>query len=171
MKKLSALISVKNPCKSASKGLTLLEVMVSLSILMVGMTTMVTLAIATFQRNTTNKERLQATNLADEGAEVVKYIRDKSIESTDWNTFKSTYPADNNYCLYYNSVSDDWELNDPDTSPDCEGEPSPGFSRSIEITDPDADTRNVTCTVTWITKEAKGVNQTVTTSTKLTNYK
>ncbi len=178
MKKLSALISVKDPRKSTSKGLTLLEVMVSLSILIVGMTVMTTLTIATFQRNMSNKERLQATNLADEGVEVVKYIRDK-----DSSTFFTAtnfdpgqiYEIGADRYIHFDSATDDWIINDLSNSPTDETSIQGMFSRKIVFSDfintPESEEVTITCTVIWTTKEAKGVNQTVTTSTKITNYK
>lgn len=73
----------KNQIKN---GFTLLETMIAITVLMTGILSIVTMLIFNIKQTTNFKNRIIAYNLAQEGIEIVKNIRDTNwLNSLAWN--------------------------------------------------------------------------------------
>lgn len=68
------------------KGFSLLGVIVSMFIIMVGLTSVLSLANMSLKGTSTSKMRLIATGLAQEGVEIIRYMRETQ---SDWDTWYS----------------------------------------------------------------------------------
>lgn len=92
--------------KNRKTGFSLLEVIIAIYILMVGIMGVMTLTVATTKAGAVSSSRLIAANLAQEGIEVIKNIRDLNYEEpagcawTCWHTAVSA--ALGNYLVQYN---------------------------------------------------------------------
>lgn len=91
-------------------GFTLLEAMLSIFILLVGITGAMSLVSGGITNLTVSKNRLVAINIAQEGLEIVHNIRDTNwLEGADWNDWDGDNIGDGcnpfcNYSLSWDSV-------------------------------------------------------------------
>ncbi len=92
---------LQNKCKTKNSGENLLEVLVSLAILAVVLTSTFALLARTTSTNTNVKNRIIALNIAREGVEAVRSIRD-----TNW-------------LKYSGDRRNKWLCLDSETYPDC----------------------------------------------------
>ena len=69
----------------SKKGMTLVETLVAISVLMVAVSGALTLANKSLQTGRITKDRMVATYLAEEGVELVRNIRDENfLAGTNW---------------------------------------------------------------------------------------
>ncbi len=85
------------------KGVTFIELMVTIFIVMFGITGSIALMQRTISSGRTSSLRFQAAYLAQEGVELVRNVRDTAwVENRDWFSEISTPPA-SYYTISYNS--------------------------------------------------------------------
>lgn len=92
----------KRPYQQA--GFSLLEVIVALYILLVGIVGVMSLIVGATQAGAVSASRLLAANLAQEGIEVVKNIRDLNYDGNGWTNWHANLVA-GNYLVQYNDTS------------------------------------------------------------------
>ena len=81
--------SIKKNKKSAAKGITLLETVIALGIMVVGLLAVLTLTISSVTISHTSEQQIVVTNLAREGIEIVREIRDFSKSGNVVSIFDS----------------------------------------------------------------------------------
>ncbi len=83
------------PQPSSQSGSTLIEVIVAMTIMVLGLTAMLSLAIASLAMSRATKERVVALNLAREGIELTRAVRDTNWLRDDrcWNADTPPDPA------------------------------------------------------------------------------
>ncbi len=85
-----------------NKGFTLLETIVATGVIVAGIVPLLTLMNNSLVLSFSSQDRLVAANLAAEGIEVIRNIRDNNrLQSLSWNNGLS----DGNYNVSYNSLS------------------------------------------------------------------
>lgn len=177
---------------TSSPGQTLIEVIVAIAIIIIVLVAVFTLAGRTIHMGTISRQRLQAINLAQEGIEAVRNIRD-----TNWIEIKKGVPgakwddgsggAEDNInnsqngrgVIYDNIINEKWKFNTPPPSKDyfdgnCNRLPAATnaiFTRSIvDIkNDPEGtgeEKKRITIKVEWA-----GGTQKVELTEDITNWK
>lgn len=137
------------------KAFSLVEVITILFIVSVGLLGVVSLIIQNIQSQNYNKNNLVAYQLAQEGLELVRRVRDTnwmSSSSYDTNIQSGTYYMDylDEYPRIYQNDSDLMLTIDDDGFYVHNGEePGSGFSRLISIEAADASSLMVTVRITW----------------------
>ena len=96
--------------KNKRTGFSLLEVIIAIYILVVGILGVITLTIITTKAGAVSSSRLIAANLAQEGIEVIKNLRDLNYEEPtpgcSWSCWHTTISsALGNYLVQYNSTA------------------------------------------------------------------
>jgi len=82
-------------------GFSLLEVIVAIYILLIGIVGVMELTINATKASAVSSSKLLAANLAQEGIEVVKNIRDLNYGENGWTDWHTNI-AEGNYLLQYN---------------------------------------------------------------------
>ncbi len=73
--------------KNQPKGQTMMEMIIALGIVTLITTSVLALAVATIKTSSFSKQKFQAINLAQEGLEIVRNIRDTNwLQKELWNT-------------------------------------------------------------------------------------
>jgi len=82
-----------NNLKNNSQGLTLMETTIALGILMIGVLATVTLLLATFNYAQQSEQEIVVVNLAREGIEIVRAMRNSEDpnKASDVNIFDNSY--------------------------------------------------------------------------------
>lgn len=96
------------------------------------------------------REQIMASNLAQEGIEIVRNIRDNNLKSGDL-AFDSPFPTNGSWCVDYND--NDVSSNSQGCSVVINNNDGPGnekFTRKITVSG-SGDSREITSTVTWKT--------------------
>jgi hypothetical protein len=122
-KPIRSLVRCARSAKSDRRGIGLLEAMVALLVLMVGIVSVMALMVSNTFMARVSRDQLIASNLAREGIELVRSVRDSNwlkIEAIELNAGGIPYkwddglydPVNNNYRSYpvYNSNTKSWEL-------------------------------------------------------------
>ena len=79
--------SVSSLCLKSNKGFTLLEVIIAIALLIIGLISLMVLVRATISASSVSSSRLLAANLAREGIELVRGIRDTNwLQGQAWDT-------------------------------------------------------------------------------------
>lgn len=86
-------------------GFTLLEVMVAIFIIIMGLGGALSLIRYTVSAAATSAARLLAANLAQEGIEVVRNIRDLNYGANGWNDWYNDPSVLGDHLVQYNSVN------------------------------------------------------------------
>lgn len=155
-------------------GFSLLEIIVAIFVISMGMIGVSSLLIQNIQTQYINKNTLIASQLAQEGLELVRNIRDNNwLAGDDWNNGigEGNYIVD--YTGYINSVVgiDDAKLKFREFEGfywHNIGTPDSIFSRMITITQPELGFINVLCLVQW---KIKNNTYTYEVNTVLYNWK
>lgn len=161
------------PAKSNDKGFTLIEAMVALILVTIAMGPVLILATSTVNVASRIEHNLVAANLAQEGIEVIRNIRDTNWLNgaafdtnlsagtwrVEWNTIGGgLIAAGSNPVLKKNNG-----LYNYSTGTDTL------FKRTVLISKPNSNELVLTSTVTWL--ERNNTNKTVTTESHLFNWK
>jgi len=96
---------MKNFFKDKKNGFSMIEVIVSLFIISTALTGVMTLISHTVSSSGASASRLAAAELAQEGIEVVKNIRDLNFDANGWDDCYSTYVGTNDYLIQYNDTA------------------------------------------------------------------
>lgn len=80
--------------KISEKGISLIETIIAMAILVIVITAVVSLVITSLSTSGTNDSKNQATNYAQEGIEI---MRDK--KTADYDTFTAKSNTSSNYCF------------------------------------------------------------------------
>lgn len=89
-----------------NNGFTLMEVMAAIFIILIGLVGIMSLISRSLYAGTLSTSRLIAANLAQEGIEVVKNIRDLNYGANSWDNWYAPTPvgiADGTYSVQYDS--------------------------------------------------------------------
>lgn len=160
------------------KGFSLLEVMIAVVVIAVGVVGLLTLLNFTLNSASASVNRLIASNLAQEGAEIVRQSRDNasnwgawynSVQDDDYRAriqlaspFEWTLEqGPSSYQLRYNSASGLYHY-------DNNGDPLSIFSRKITINSISNVEKQVIVEVTWVDR---GRSYSLTIENKLHNWK
>lgn len=155
-------------------GFGLLEVLLSSGILVVTIAAVITLGSIATRGSVLNQSRIQAYNLAQEGMEAVRAIRDTNYidqdTNTNWDTgLIDTTTLDNcdveygDYTPPLSSIAQKrWKIVCTGTT-----SPDPRFTRKVNIS-PVADSKRVDVTVSW---DEFGRKHSVNLNTILTNWR
>lgn len=130
-------------------GFSLVEVLLSSALLLLLLTIVSGAIIYGSDSSVGSGDRIRALNIAEEGLEAVRNIRDASFANLTDGTFGLT------------TSTNIWSLSGSSQNLDI-------FNRSIQISSVDANTKTVTSTVTW--KQNAVRNGTVSINTRLTNW-
>jgi len=171
------------------KAFTLIETLIAITLMTVVITAVTGLILTTLMANSRNRHDLQATLLAQEGLEAMRYMRDSNwLQNYDWdggsplwgNTFE---PGSTGKVVYLKSTACISTLS---SHPCFELSTLPGdgtvtmedgmvYGRSLTlkaVTDadgnPNANESAVTATVSW---DEHGIDRSLQLSTYLTNWK
>lgn len=141
-----------------NKSFTLIEVMVALYVLIVGLLAAVSLLVRTMSLTEVTAEKFIAANLAQEGIEIVRNIRDNNIlSSRSWNAGLNTgsYRADynDNVLLSYDGRYLLFNFSTGLFSYDSGNKSI--FRREIKISYPNSYEMKVNSLVSW---QVKGIN-------------
>lgn len=160
------------------KGFSLLEVMVAITILLVGVLALVSLLVSTINVTRLVQNKLIAAMLVQEGIEVVRNIRDNNWhDNLDWN---SGLTINGNYTVQYNSSfltsitpPGPFLRKDANSRYQYSGGNNTIFRRTIVITNnPDGlgstEDLKVESIVTWT---EKGLPKTISAEDRLFNWK
>ncbi|MFA5129801.1 MAG: prepilin-type N-terminal cleavage/methylation domain-containing protein [Patescibacteria group bacterium] len=134
-----------------SKGFTLIEVLFSIMILGILLSTVLLSLSGQLTHVTDSNSRLQAASIAEEGLEAARSIRDTNWSSLAAGAHGLTFSGGN---WTFTSASDTTN----------------GFTRTITVTDASAHERNVDVTVAW-TPPGSATQQTYTLSTRLADWR
>ncbi|MCX6795111.1 MAG: prepilin-type N-terminal cleavage/methylation domain-containing protein, partial [Candidatus Falkowbacteria bacterium] len=93
---------MKNFIRQQNSGFSLIEIMVIISIVLVGMIGVLSLLVQNIQAQSINKNRFIAYQLAQEGIEVTRALRDNYAVNPGL-TFLSGYPYGSYRCSYEES--------------------------------------------------------------------
>lgn len=154
-----------NPCKGLSltrknleSGQSLVEAMIALGVAVIVIVALVNLSLVSLRSSTIAQSQLTAKNLANQGLEIVRSLRDQ-----DWGNL----PVTSTEPYYLNS--DKTDLVDSPVEK-IDKEPGDGFfTRKIFVADVgDDQKKQVTCVVEWT--DSSGDKQ-VSVSTYLTNWR
>jgi prepilin-type N-terminal cleavage/methylation domain-containing protein len=81
--------------RAKTEGFTLIETIISMTIMALLMTAVTGLVLSTVHGNTRNKHQLQALALAEEGVEAMRYIRDSNwLQNYAWDEGSALWGAD-----------------------------------------------------------------------------
>jgi prepilin-type N-terminal cleavage/methylation domain-containing protein len=152
-------------------GFSLIETMAAVLIIVIGMVGVLSLVAQNIKAQNINKNELIASQLAQEGLEITRWKRDRSLASgSNWQNFKNIFinggSFDGSFIIDYfgniklsvdiidefdaklniNNAADFYCHYSMDST-NCPSNPSI-FSRLIEITD-NVDYLDVKCTVQW----------------------
>jgi len=130
-------------------GQSLLEVLIAIAVFVMGFVALSAVFIDSGVTNRDSVERSKGNRLALEGLEAVRSIRDRSFAEVTVGTKGLTTTGGQ---WYFSGTSDTYD----------------GYSRSIQISAPTADTRFVTSTVTWTS--GSGLSAASTFVTVLSNW-
>lgn len=158
--------SVIENCKlkiAKHNGFTLIEMLVVVFVLGVGLIG----ALSFFNINLNNqfeaKKELIAAGLAQEGADLVRNIRDYNLlngKAFDFNLASCTAidfnSLSNHQCVSNQNICMDANLRYCQCGASCST--STGFTRTIAITAPDASSKKVVCTVSWNGRTTQSVD-------------
>jgi len=159
------------------KGFSLIEVILAVFVITIGITGAVNLATYSISNVAVGKSQIIATNLSQEGLEIIRNIRDSNwLKDIDWNDGLKT---DGDYRVQYNSldlldISDSPALNIDNTNPDYvvylydDGKPKSRFSRKISIANINSYEIKVVSEVTW---KERGHDYEVNAETRLYDWK
>jgi len=139
-------------------GLSLLEIVVAILVVTMGLVGVLPLITQNIQVEYINKNNLIASQLAQEGLELVRNIRDNNwLAGNDWDNglTPGTYIVD--YTGNINSVAGIGEarlqqrddVGEEDYYWHGEGDPDSIFSRLITITQTSSELLNVSCLIQW----------------------
>jgi type II secretory pathway pseudopilin PulG len=159
----------QNP--STPLGQTLVEVIVAIGIIIIVLVAVFTLAGTTIRMGTISRQKLQAVNLAQEGIEAIRNIRDsnwiqiqKGKSGVSWDNGpdgNKDHIFNNQEGVIYNNTEEKWEFNrDPNPKPDyfdanynrLPSSTNAVFTRIIDIDDnpdPGKEKKRITVTVSW----------------------
>ncbi len=141
--------------KNNKKGFTLIEVIIAIFIIIIGITGAVNLISHNISSIIVSRSQVIAVNLAQEGLEIVRAIRDTNwLEDADWNVGLDTCSAG---CrIQYNSIGLLTLDSNPVLNIDSNGlylyditKPETLFRRKITITTISATEIKVVSEVTW----------------------
>lgn len=144
----------------AKNGFSLIEIITVLFVVSLGLVGLLSLIIQNIQSQSYNKDNLIAYQLAQEGAELTRKIRD-----SNWRGAKSAFSTILHSGVYYMDYNDSalnvYNSNNPSAAilrQDANGfythdlsasTPSSGFSRLITITNGPHGSVNIKVTVSW----------------------
>jgi type II secretory pathway pseudopilin PulG len=170
-------ISILNKVKKQG-GFSVPEVLVAIFILLTGILALSTLVTSAVRTSSANSSKLIAANLAQEGLEIVRAVRDLNLASdgTGWDSFFNKFCADSSYAVQYDDDSLDRAYEDTflkfDSSTGFYGYDSGTdtiFKRKIElIADGCPNYFTVVSQVTWT---QRGQNYIVTAQDQLWNWR
>jgi Tfp pilus assembly protein PilV len=167
-----------------TKAFTLIETLIAITLMTVVITAVTGLILTTLQANARNLRSLQATLLAQEGLEALRYMRDSNwLQNYDWDggdqlwgenfeagTSGKTVYVVSTPCTRVLSEHPCFELSTNPDDAEVTLEGGMVFERSLELTTVAGSTEEsaVTATVTW---EERGADRSIQLSTYLTNWK
>ena len=167
-----------------TKAFTLIETLLAITLMTVVITAVTGLILTTLQANARNLRSLQATLLAQEGLEALRYMRDSNwLQNYDWDggdalwgeNFEAgsggkTVYLQSTACTSILSSHPCFELSTNPDDAEVTLECGMVFERSLELAAVAVSTEEsaVTATVTW---EERGVDRSIQLSTYLTNWK
>ncbi len=172
-----------------TKAFTLIETLIAITLMTVVITAVTGLILTTLQANARNLRSLQATLLAQEGLEALRYMRDSNwLQNYDWDggdalwgenfeagTSGKTVYLQSTACTSVLSSHPCFELSTNPDDAEVTLEGGMVFERSLAllaVTEADgtlnSNESEVTATVTW---EERGVDRSIQLSTYLTNWK
>jgi len=146
-----------NKTKKQKNGFSILEIITAIFIIVTGLVGIMSLVIQNIQIQYINKNNLIASQLAQEGLELIRNKRDNNwLNGIDWNDDLTAGYYINDYTRDINNVSgmeearlqlkddagEELYLHDTD-------EPDSNFSRLITITESDTEHINVSCRIEW----------------------
>lgn len=147
----------KKKILSNKKAFSLIEIMAVIMIIALGMVGVANLVTQSIQAQSLNKSNVIAHQLAQEGIELIRQVRDTNwVQGNPWNTNLSS----GNYCIDYLSSSP-LSISSPS---DCHlyfndhryyssqagvGDQDTPFNRMITINDTSTTTMEVTSIITW----------------------
>ncbi|SRR6056297_3546610 len=148
--------------KNNNQGFTILEIAVSMTIISVGMLGVLALINQNIKVEDLDKNKILASQLAQEGLEVVRNVRDYNwlIHTTPTDEWKDGIIHDGDYTVDYRSNVNDTPDSISASSTrlyrnsqgfydhDSDGEPT-SFSRIIRIDSESSASTSVTCLVQW----------------------
>lgn len=88
----------------AKNGFSILEVIIALYIIIMGLASVLSLVSFSTQNASVGSSKLIAANLAQEGVEIVKNIRDLNYGTSSWDVWYADV-ADGNYIAQFTDVS------------------------------------------------------------------
>lgn len=146
--------------RKAKKGFSLIEIITVLFVVSLGLVGLLSLIIQNIQSQSYNKDNLIAYQLAQEGAELVRKVRD-----SNWRGARLPFTTILHSGVYYMDYNDSavrvYDSNNPNAAilrQDANGfythdlgatTPSSGFSRLITITNGPHSSVNIKVTVSW----------------------
>lgn len=146
--------------KSYESGQSLVEAMIALGVAVIVIVALVNLSLVALRSSTIAQNQLMAKNLANQGLEAVRALRD-----SDWGKL----PSDTGSTIYYLN-SDKTGFTTTVEQIDKDTTTTKFFTRKIFVKDDavDQEKKQVTCEVTW--SDSSGQKQ-VSISTYLTNWR
>lgn len=174
----------KNKLKN-QKGVTLIETIVSLGILTMGVISALSLITSSLVYSQTVEQKVVVINLAREGMEMVRAIRDFNISSDEGFVYGFSKLTFGKYIVGPNYISGDLQLTvaDNDVLSDCQncalslyegrylhevaGGTATVFKRMITITDVGSEEKRILSTVYW---EERGRGHSFVLEENLTNW-
>jgi prepilin-type N-terminal cleavage/methylation domain-containing protein len=145
------------------KGFSIIEVLIAISIISIGLVGLLTLMNSNISANSVNKNKIVAAQLAQEGAELTRKIRDTNwLVPQNWDTNLAT----GTYIIDYLHVPTDplaavTDISDPASILKISvtgsnigyyqhvAGPNSSFRRIIQISDRTTESLKVTCTVSY----------------------
>ncbi len=158
--------------KKNNKGFSLMELIVVIFVLATGLLGVLSLATNNLNTQKNNQDRLIASQLAQEGLELVRNIRDSNWANAgttgdDWDEYLTDgSPGEDHYYIDYSGINDCSGSCDSDDiklyiknngsyesfySHDSSDASFSGFTREIIIDDSSSDDLLISCVVTWQT--------------------
>ncbi|MCX6763052.1 MAG: prepilin-type N-terminal cleavage/methylation domain-containing protein [Candidatus Moranbacteria bacterium] len=147
--------------KNSKKGFTLIEMLVVIFVLGIGLVGALSFFNINLNSQFEAKNELIAAGLAQEGADLVRNIRDYNQLNSSTRTWDQELAACNNKGIDFNSltgalaqlhkcVSNTNVYIDSNSRYNQSGSgTTAAFTRKIEVTAPDAASRKIICTVSW----------------------
>ncbi len=153
-----------------------MEVLVGTFFIVVGLVGAMILINQSLASGSFGASRLVAANLAQEGVELVKNIRDLTYGASSWDAWYASVAGSNDYIVQYNDTSLRPFVDQPLKYDEITGlysydagvVPSVAFRRKITLTKVSDNEAKVACLVTWT---EKGRNYNLLVEDRLWNWR
>lgn len=88
----------------AQRAFGLIEIVVAVSILTIALAFLFNVAVVSLQLANDASKRIEAANFLEEGYEVVRSVRDESLDAGNWSTFTNAVGLGGERCLQFSGA-------------------------------------------------------------------